>query len=72
LIPIKKIFDEVKEAREMGTKACIKIWNSSDEMLEDFGIEMMMCLEEESPSELKLKDVVELKDTSKEEIRQLE
>jgi hypothetical protein len=56
---MKEIFDEVKEARELGTKACIKIWNSSDEILEYFGIETMACLEEACPSELKFKDVIE-------------
>jgi hypothetical protein len=50
----KEIYDEEKEAREMGTKACIGIWNSS------------------GPSELKLKYVVEHKDTSKEEISHIE
>jgi hypothetical protein len=33
--------------------------------LEDFGIETMECLEEVGPSELKLKDVEEHKDTRK-------
>jgi len=68
----KEIFDEVKEAREMGTKACIIISNYSDEMLEGFGIEIMACLEEASPSDLKLKDVAKHRDTRKYVIRQRE
>jgi len=32
----------------------------------------MVCLEDAGPSELKLKDVAEIKDTRKEEIHQLE
>jgi hypothetical protein len=55
----------------MDTKACIRIWNSSDEILEYFGIETMACLEEVGPSELKLKYVIENKDASREEISEL-
>jgi len=68
----KEIFDEVKEAREMATKSCINIKNSSTEILEDFGIETMGCLEEASPSEIKLKYVTDHRDTSRDEINHLE
>jgi hypothetical protein len=37
----KKIFDEVKEFRELATKVCKIIWNSSDDILEDLGMETM-------------------------------
>lgn len=73
-IPIdscKEIFDEVKEAKEMATKACFMIWRSSDEILEDYKMETMARLEEASPSELKLKDVTEDRDASKEEINHI-
>jgi hypothetical protein len=32
----KEIFYEVQEAQELATKSCLRIWNSSDELLEDF------------------------------------
>jgi hypothetical protein len=40
----KEIFDEVKETREMATKGCSIIWNSSDKILEDLGMETMTQL----------------------------
>jgi hypothetical protein len=64
----KEIFDEVKEAQEMATKACIRIWKSSDEDIRIFQMETMTHLEEAGPSELKLKDVTENRDASREEI----
>jgi hypothetical protein len=67
----KELFDEVKEVKEMAIKSCIRIWNSSDQKLEDFGIETMACLEEESTNELKLKDVTKHRDTSKDMVNQL-
>jgi hypothetical protein len=48
----KDIFDEVKEDEEMGTRSCIRIWNSSDKILEYFWIELMVHIEEEFPNEL--------------------
>jgi hypothetical protein len=58
----KEIFDEVQEAQELATKACFRIWNSSDELLEDFGMETMDKLDEVGLSELRLKEVVEDRD----------
>jgi len=67
----KELFDEVKEVKEMAIKTCIGIWNSSDQILEYFGIETMACLEEASTNEIKLKDVTKHRDMIKYKINQL-
>jgi hypothetical protein len=68
----KELFDKVKEAKEMPTKSCNRIWNSVDEILEDLGMETMTRLDEAGLSELKLKNVIEDKHFSKDEISMIE
>ena len=56
----KLIIGEIENNIDTGKKACNKIWNSSDELLEIIGLPWMENLEDALPSRLKIEEVERL------------
>jgi hypothetical protein len=53
----KSIMRDIKSTQEAVRRACKKLWRESDNILEQFAMDTMSDLEEETPTELKIEDV---------------
>lgn len=67
----KIVCDEINDDITISTKACYNLWNSVDDILEEFGMPVMEELSQAAPSKLRVADVDQKRDTSTELIRQL-
>lgn len=67
----KRVCDEINDDITISTKACYKLWNSADDILEEFGMPVMEELSQAVPSKLRVADVDQKRDTSTKLIKQL-
>jgi hypothetical protein len=67
----KTIFEDIEETQQLATKTCKKLWNSSDDLLEGFGMQVMQRLDEATPSELRIAEVETQRDLNKKVIDQI-